>query len=70
MGGERATDVSPRAVRGQEEEEFAFMPYMECTPLMDVVDRALGYVPLRWSTADGADHSFQWKRYRGHLQGL
>lgn len=48
----------------QEGRESAFFSYMECTPAIDGVDRAPGYVPPIWSMADEVDHSLQWQRRR------
>lgn len=40
-----------------EEEEFAFVQYLDCTELMDEVGNRLGCVCIRCSTADDVEYT-------------
>lgn len=44
--------------RNKEEGEVAFVQYMECSPLRDILNKVLGRVSLRWTADDDTDHTF------------
>lgn len=43
--------------RNEEKGELAFGQHMECSPVREIVDNALGCVGLQWSTNDYNDHT-------------
>lgn len=60
------SDSGPLLVTGSgEEEDFAYLQFMEVTKLISGVDKVLCCVGLRWATGDELDRTLYIARYAG-----